>query len=173
MRAQLSTMCMVTAGMLLAGCTAMIDGRPVATPPSGIEPTFPTPRPTRETPAPDTTANPGSPAGDLTPQNGFVFIETRSGQTRCQLSVDEVGCESQFTDSPLIDGTPANGVILTPDGKVSWLLGNIGDIPAVTLDYRTYHALGWTIDASADGTRFTNDETGRGMVVAVEGVETF
>ena len=29
------------------------------------------------------------------------------------------------------------------------------------------------IVATEDGTRFTNDDTGRGMVVAIEGVETF
>ena len=53
------------------------------------------------------------------------------------------------------------------------MVGNLGAIPAVTLDYRTYSALGWTIEATRDGTRFTNDRTGHGMFVAVEGVETF
>ena len=67
----------------------------------------------------------------------------------------------------------ANGVRLTADGEVSWLVGNLGDIPAVTLDYRTYSAVGWTIDAGEDGTRFTNDRTGHGMIVAVEGVQAF
>ncbi|BBX19049.1 hypothetical protein MDUV_39090 [Mycolicibacterium duvalii] len=109
----------------------------------------------------------------LRPQNGYVFIETKSGKTRCQLNEQEVGCESTFADAPEIEGLPANGVRYTANGQLAWVLGNIGDIPAVTLDYRTYSAVGWTIDARADGTTFTNDRTGRGIMISVEGVETF
>lgn len=109
----------------------------------------------------------------LRPQNGYVFIETRSGQTRCQLSSDAVGCEAPFNDPPEVDGVPANGVNVTADGSLSWVVGNLGAIPAVTLDYRTYSAVGWTIEATSAGTRFTNDRTGHGMFVAVEGVESF
>jgi hypothetical protein len=122
-------------------------------------------------PAPVTPTRPG--AEELTPDNGYVFIETKSGKTRCQLSTEEVGCEAQFTNSPEVDGSPANGVRLTAGGEVSWVLGNLGDIPAVTLDYRKYSAVGWTIDAGEDGTRFTNDRSGHGMIVAVEGVQSF
>ena len=71
------------------------------------------------------------------------------------------------------DGVQANGVNVTADGTVEWLVGNLGDIPAVTLDYRTYRALGWTIVASSDGTRFTNGDTGHGMFVSIEKVETY
>ena len=109
----------------------------------------------------------------LTPENGYVFIETRSGKTRCQLNKDEVGCEAQFTNSPVMNGMHANGVRLTANGEVTWLVGNLGDIPVVTLDYRTYRAVAWTIDAREDGTRFTNDRTHHGMVVAVDGVQAF
>jgi hypothetical protein len=109
----------------------------------------------------------------LAPQDGYVFIETKSGKTRCQLSTAEVGCEAQFTNSPVLDGTHANGVRLTANGEVSWLVGNLGDIPVVTLDYRKYSAVGWTIDAGEDGTRFTNDSTGHGMTVSIDGVQAF
>ncbi|UXA20500.1 hypothetical protein [Mycobacterium sp. SMC-4] len=167
--------------MMLTGCTQNTAGRPVATPPDGQEPAFPTPRPPRTTPpSPTPSPTPGPeptrpPGGGevLQPQNGYVFIETKSGQTRCQINEQEVGCESAFTDSPEIEGIPANGVRYTANGQLAWVLGNIGDIPAVTLDYRTYSAAGWTIDARADGTTFTNDRTGRGIMVRVEGVETF
>ncbi len=71
------------------------------------------------------------------------------------------------------DGVRANGVNLSADGTVDWVLGNLGDIPVVTIDYRTYSAEGWTIAASSDGTRFTNDRTGHGMFVSVEKVETY
>jgi hypothetical protein len=102
-----------------------------------------------------------------------VFIETKSGQTRCQVSEDEVGCEAQFANAPTVDGSPANGVRLTANGDEKWILGNLGDIPVVTLDYRVYTALGWTIDAEEGGTKFVNDATGRGMFVSIEHVDVF
>jgi hypothetical protein len=163
---------------LLSGCQSTVQGHPVAGPQSQTptEPTFPTTRPSRPTPAPPTAATPTpqpTPGAQvLSPQNGYVFIETKSGKTRCQINEAEVGCESEFTNSPVIDGSPANGVRLSADGRLTWLVGNLGAIPAVTLDYRTYSALGWTIDAREDGTRFTNG-TGHGMTVAVDGVQAF
>lgn len=168
----------LAAGALLAGCQTGTSGTPVTSPDSPTEPSFPTSRPTRPTAAPPKTLTPRpsvpAPGADvLQPQDGYVFIETKSGQTRCQINEDEVGCEAQFTNSPIQDGVRTNGVRLTADGDVEWLVGNLGDIPVVTLDYRTYRALGWTIEASEDGTRFTNDSTGHGMVVAIEDVQTF
>lgn len=166
-------------GAVLSGCRASVPGTPVTSPRSPTEPSFPTSRPTAApprtlTPGPTSSATAAPPGAQvLQPENGYVFIETKSGRTRCQLDEDEVGCEAQFTNSPLLDGTRANGVRLTANGEVSWLVGNLGDIPAVTLDYRTYAAVGWTIEAGEDGTRFTNDRTRHGMVVAVDGVQAF
>lgn len=168
---------------LVAGCHSDIEGSPVTSPGSPTEPSFPTPRPSRSSPAPTspttTTMPPGTstapPRGGTTlqPANGYVFVQTKSGKTRCQVSQQDVGCESEFTDAPSVDGSPANGVQLTADGKMRWVLGNLGAIPAVTLDYGTYQAVGWTIEASSSGTRFTNNGSGHGMVVAVEHVQTF
>jgi hypothetical protein len=73
----------------------------------------------------------------------------------------------------LQDGQRANGVNLTADGNMSWIVGNLGDIPVQTIDYRTYSAVGWTIDATADGTRFTNQRSHHGMFVSIEKVDTF
>jgi hypothetical protein len=169
-------------GAVLTGCQTSIPGAPVTSPKAPTEPNFPTSRPIRPKAAPPPTVTPvptSSPpvavpgAEVLPPENGYVFIETKSSKTRCQLSTAEVGCEAQFTNSPVLDGTHANGVRLTADGQVSWLVGNLGDIPTVTLDYRTYSAVGWTIEADEAGTRFTNDRTGHGMVVAVDGVRAF
>jgi hypothetical protein len=167
-------------GAALTGCQTSTPGTAVTSPKSPTEPTFPTSRPTRPTAAPPTTVTPAptstaaAPGVEVLPQqNGYVFIETKSGKTRCQLNTAEVGCEAQFTNSPVLDGTRANGVRLTANGEVSWLVGNLGDIPVVTLDYRTYSAMGWTIDASEGGTRFTNDRTRHGMVVAIDGVQAF
>jgi hypothetical protein len=164
-------------GAMLTGCHTSTLGTPVTSPKSPTEPNFPTSRPTAAPPrtltptSSPTVAAPG--AEVLPPENGYVFIETKSGKTRCQLNEDEVGCEAQFTNSPVLDGGHANGVRLTPNGEISWLVGNLGDIPVVILDYRTYSAVGWTIDAGEDGTRFTNDSTGHGMTVSIDGAQAF
>jgi hypothetical protein len=175
--------------VLVAGCSTTIDGKPVAMPGAGpTEPSFPTPRqspipptatvppPTTSPGAPTTPASPTAPAGaiPLPPdQNGYVFIETKSGMTRCQINKDSVGCEAPFTNSPMQDGEHANGVNITAGGSVQWVLGNLGAIPTVTIDYNTYNAQGWTIIATAEGTRFTNNRTGHGMFVSIEKVNTF
>ena len=173
---------LLAVGVALTACHSRIEGAPVTSPPEPTEPSFPTPRPSRSSPvpSPSTTTPPApstsqAPAGatQLDPKDGYVFIQTKSGKTRCQVSSREVGCESQFTSSPIVGGSPANGVRVSSQGQIHWVVGDLGDIPAVTLDYRSYRALGWTIDARTDGTRFTNDASGHGMVVAVEGVQTF
>ncbi|MGW4096350.1 hypothetical protein [Mycobacterium sp. NPDC004974] len=173
---------LLAAGVLLSGCQSSIEGTPSTSPQSPTEPSFPTARPTRSSPAPSPSTTAAAPpssshapsgATPLQPENGYVFIETKSGRTRCQLSKQDVGCESNFTNAPVIDGEHANGIRLTPDGQIKWVVGNLGDIPVVTLDYRTYSAVGWTIDAREDGTRISNDGSGHGMVIAVEGVRTF
>jgi hypothetical protein len=172
----------LTLAAALAGCRTSTPGTPVINPNEPTEPSFPTSRPTRPTAAPPKTLTPAPPSSSsaaapgaevLPPENGYVFIETKSGKTRCQLNTAEVGCEAQFTTSPVLDGVPANGVRVTANGEVSWVVGNLGDIPVVTLDYRTYSAVGWTIEAREDGTRFTSDDTGHGMNVAIDGVQAF
>ncbi|MGO9222440.1 hypothetical protein [Mycobacterium sp.] len=177
----------LVSAMPVSGCSSSIEGTPVASPGAGpTEPTFPTPRPSTSTPAPpapSTTPGPSTAPGSPTApagaiplppdQNGYVFIETKSGVTRCQLNKDTVGCEAPFTNSPLQDGEHANGVSISADGKVQWVLGNLGAIPTVTIDYETYEAQGWKIDATADGTRFTNDRTGHGMFVSIDRVNTY
>ncbi len=84
-----------------------------------------------------------------------------------------MGCEAPFTNSPLKDGEHANGIHITSAGNVQWVLGNLGAIPTVTIDYKTYDAQGWTIVATKEGTRFSNNGTGHGMFVSVDKVDTF
>lgn len=171
---------------LVSGCSSIIGGRPVASPGAGpTEPSFPTPRSTPSSPSATAAPDPGAPAAPTGPtnpagaiplppdQNGYVFIETKSGVTRCQINKDTVGCEAPFTNSPLQEGEHANGVSITTGGKVQWVLGNLGAIPTVKIDYQTYAAQGWTIIAKADGTRFTNDQTKHGMFVSIDKVNTF
>ncbi len=165
----------------VAGCANTTAGRPESNAGNPTEPSFSTPRPTRSSPTPPTSSPPRTsaptaaptPAEALPSENGWSFIETKSGKTRCQLSRDEVGCEAPFTNAPTVDGVQANGIRLTADGQTEWLVGNLGDPPVVSLDYRTYTAQGWTIEAGEAGTKFTNDTTKHGMFVAVEKVDFF
>ena len=167
------------AAALLAGCDSSTPGSPTsALPGAGTSATStPTPsekaiRPVPVSPIPAPSAAPPT-AQALAPQNGYVFVATKSGQTRCQLSKDAVDCESTFANAPQVDGETAHGVRVTADGKLSWGLGNLGAIPTVTIDYQTYSAVGWTILAGAEGTRFTNAATGHGMFVSTAGVKAF
>lgn len=188
-RLRLALGCVGLIAIATAGCSSVIDGD-ASMPDQGTdcvvdctEPTGETATPsptTTRAPAPTSSAAPSPsptaaapPAEALPSENGWSFIQTKSGLTRCQISIDEVGCEAPFESSPTVDGSPANGVRVTADGSMQWVLGNLGAIPAVTIDYRTYSAQGWTIDAGFDGTRFTNDATGRGVFVSVQNVETF
>jgi len=170
---------LVLSAALIGGCHNVTHGNPVASPGAGpTEPTFPKAKPSIPAPAPSRPApSSGAPPAGAIPlppdPNGRVFIETKSGQTRCQIDSDSVGCEAQFTNSPMEDGSRANGVNVTAAGEVQWVVGNLGDIPTVTIDYQTYDAAGWTIVASESGTRFTNEHTGHGMFVSIEKVDTF
>lgn len=186
MNARLTAMIVLASGALLAGCQSTVPGTPQPNAQNPTEPTFPTSRPSRTTPTtssspsrpPSPTASPtgttARPPGEVLPaQNGYVFITTKSGRTRCQISAPEVGCEAPFTNAPVVNGLAANGVRVTASGRLEWVSGNLGDIPVVTVDYRTYSAVGWTIVAGEDGTRFTNDATRHGMFVAIERVDVF
>ncbi|BBX47705.1 hypothetical protein GCM10009641_19030 [Mycobacterium cookii] len=167
------------AGLLLSaalagGCSSDTEGKPVAAPGAGpAEPSMPKAKPSTTLPVPSS-ANPPAGAIPLQPDaNGRVFIETKSGQTRCQIDSESVGCEAEFTNSPMQEGEHTNGVNITATGDVKWVLGNLGDIPTVPIDYQTYDADGWTIAATESGTRFTNQHTGHGMFVSIEKVDTF
>ena len=50
---------------------------------------------------------------------------------------EEVGCESAFTNPPMQTVCPPTGCAHR-GGKVQWIVGNLGDIPVETIDYRTY-----------------------------------
>lgn len=170
---------------MTAGCSSTVDG--VASCPgcgNGSEPEFPTTRPsltpTSEPPTtssstPGTTTSEQPAGGETLPPNanGYVYIETKTGKTRCQISAENVGCESEFSDAPVVDGQPANGVEVSASGSNRWVLGNLGAMPTTAIDYATYSAVGWTIVADSTGTTFTNDATGHGMFVSTDRVDFF
>ena len=100
---------------LLAGCDSTTTGSPKSGLPSGETSAASTPTPSEKairpvpvSPIPVPSAVPPT-AQALAPQNGYVFIQTKSGKTRCQLDEQEVGCESAFTNAPEVEGEPANG----------------------------------------------------------------
>lgn len=165
--------------VLLAGCDSTTTGNPKSGLHTGESTAASTPTPTgkaiRPVPVSPLPAPRAVPPGAqvLTPQNGYVFVATKSGQTRCQLSTAEVDCESAFTNAPKVNGESANGVRVTAAGELSWVVGNLGAIPTVTIDYQTYSAVGWIILAGAEGTRFTNTGTGHGMFVSTGSVKAF
>ncbi len=182
-RIGLAAACLLTA--VMAGCSSTVDGVAICVGcGSDSEPEFPGSRPgtTAPTTPPTSASNVPTPTTGQRPSggqrlepnsNGYVYIETRSGLTRCQISADTVGCESEFTDSPTIDGQPANGVEVSASGSNRWVLGNLGAMPTTTIGYDTYAAVGWTIVADSTGTTFTNDGTGHGMFISTERVEFF
>lgn len=185
-RAAIAAALLATAAAL-SGCGGTVDG--VATCPgcgSGTEPDFPTPRPIPSTPTttssptptssqpkPTTTKAPSG--GEVLPANeaGYVYIETKSGRTRCQISADNVGCESDFADAPVVDGQKATGAEVSATGSNRWVVGNLGAMPTTTIDYATYHAVGWSIVADSTGTTFTNDSSGHGMFISTDRVDFF
>ena len=190
MKAGIAATLLATA-TVTAGCSSTVGG--LATCPgcgSATEPIPPTTRPSIATstepstttsgaPTPSSASTPSSSAqpggGQTLPPNanGYVYIETRSGKTRCQISADTVGCESDFSGAPVVDGQPATGVEVSATGSNRWVLGNLGAMPTTTIDYATYSAVGWTIVADGTGTTFTNDATGHGMFVSTDRVDFF
>ena len=106
-------------------------------------------------------------------ERGYAYFYTKSGNTYCGVDAEEVRCSAQFTNTPVQGSMHANAVRFNADGTVEYLIADADVRPELTLDYKTYSALGWTIDATTDGTWFTNDQTGHGMFVSVEKVEVY
>lgn len=189
MRARFAPAMVAGCCALLAGCSATVSGNGagVTVIRGGVGPGIATPAPA--TPAPVTTTTTTAPVTSSAPAsgaaataialpengNGFTFIQTRSGRTRCQISATSAGCQLVF-DQPrprTESGDEANGVNVTSDGSLSYVLGNLGAIDPETLDYKTYTARGWFIVANEYGTAFTHRTTGHGMVVSSRGAEAF
>ncbi|GAA4401523.1 hypothetical protein [Tsukamurella soli] len=154
------------------GVTVTVPGTVVApsATPTTVAPTPVAPRPTTGSPVGPAAATPIPVNG-----NGYTFVQTHSGKAQCQVSVGAVGCQVLFQQpGPRTDsGNPADGVNVTSGGEITYIEGNLGDPPYYTMEYTTYTSMGWTIQATLDGTRFTNDATGHGMYVNISGVQSF
>lgn len=136
------------------------------------------------------TSGPASPAS----ADGSTMYKTQSGKMRCFVSASEpqrsgrpaAVCETyaeetdgHFPQGPIIEYAPdgsgrANIVSVDDRGELKWDLGDLGGAQDTVMGYgQTYHANGWTILANTDGTRLTNDATGRGMSVSIDNVSSF
>ncbi len=112
----------------------------------------------------------------------YQYVRTVSGAVRCVISADHVGCERTsidgFPGAPRSQSGPGNFNIagVDADGTFDYGEGNIGGVDSaeMTLDYgRAVEINGWTVVPSFDGTHFTNDASGRGMFVSIDGVRPF
>ena len=101
-------------------------------------------------------------------------VHTRIPPMLCALGSDDadpavgpnVVCQGSFVAAPASD----DQAVITASGAFGYRSANIGigndQAPLDTLfPGRTYHIQGWTVVAGADGVRFSNDATGRGMLI--------
>jgi hypothetical protein len=135
-------------------------GRPPLPPPAAVIP--PTP------------SRPPAPVS-LPTHGGIVYVGTQSGKIACEVTPGTVACNVKFTvRTPIRYGTPANVVTISAVGAFDWGIGDTGEQQYRTLSYGTvYHAFGWTITPTSDGTTFMNDATAHGMTVNTEGALPF
>ncbi len=134
---------------------------------------------------PETPSVPPPPIATPPPPGDGVttYVRTKSGQMRCAVTATSVACERTSVDGfPQAPASSTAGVRwnlagVDARGVFSWNEGNIGG-PGVdddlVLEYGvTRQMSGWSVEARSDGTRFTNDATGRGMFVSIENVYAF
>lgn len=108
-------------------------------------------------------------------QYGYVVVQNAGGDTQCIVETTFIGCQTDGTTwQQHVDGSgPYHGVRVNTDGTGSWVDGNLGAAAPTTLANQTYRAQGWTIVAGSSGMRFTNDKTGHGALVSIDGVQPF
>ena len=147
----------VTAWIVLHGRSASTEA--ASAPASSMQPT----------PGPAQVSVPADPYGQ-------VHVRTASGQTVCAVTAGDVQCNVHFANQqgPARNGVPATGVAIDSRGAFQWLYGDPGDPTYVTMDDGTvYHALGWLITPTSQGTTFTCDATGHGMTLSGNGFTAF
>lgn len=103
---------------------------------------------------------------------GQVYVSSPE-HIRCVITTGEVCAQYDvFTESPLVEGGQANGVRISPAGQLTWVLGDLGGIPAIDLDATyDYTALGWTISARGGAVHLTNS-AGADVTITTSGVQT-
>ena len=83
--------------------------------------------------------------------------------------------ESQFARMRRLEARGARTTCMSPPtARCAGWSATLVVIPAVVkVDERIYYTLGWTIVATTENTRFTNDRTGHGMSVSIDEVGTY
>ena len=126
---------------------------------------------TTTTPQPTTTTNASLPVS-----GGAAYVITPTGKTACRVAGSRVDCYVEFNATAsreIVDGKPMTGVAFSPDGSMQWLTADRGDHDYTTLEYGSkFQALNWTIKSYSQGTIFTNDTTGMGMMISAQGFTT-
>lgn len=88
---------------------------------------------------------------------GQVYISSPEGIRAIVTTADVCAQYDVFAESPVIDGGRANGVRITADGELTWIVGDLGNIPVIELDGSyDYTALGWTVTARNGSLHFTS-----------------
>jgi hypothetical protein len=149
--------------------------------PSSVQPTPLSTAVATTPPSPSVAAPPPSPpppAPITLPRDSYgkVHVRTVSGHTVCAMTAGDVQCCVQFTKAlgPIDNGMPVTGVGVNSRGAWQWLYGDPGNPDYVTMAYGTvYHAMGWIITPTDQGTTFMYDATGHGMTLSVDGFSTF
>lgn len=113
------------------------------------------------------------------------FVTTESRTVGCVVTPGTVLCTGNFANAPTRCGeTPdcdPDGLgkrdhtvwVDAEGGGLQWNDSNFQsyDYTELVLTYgQVFHLKGWTVEPSSEGTRFTNDGTGRGMFVSRQGV---
>ena len=114
------------------------------------------------------------------------FVTTESGAAKCVITSDSVLCTGNFAKQPIGCGETqychqddsahaSHTVWVEADAEgLQWNDSNFqshGYTERVLTYGQVVDLEGWTVEPSSDGTRFTNDRTGRGMFVSREGVD--
>ena len=98
----------------------------------------------------------------------YAYVQTQSGNTLCSIGKHEVVCVGQPVGW-LPVGPGNNAAQVNEAGHLTFTsVGMVGD-PAKTVILRydqTYHLEGWTVLPTNQGTRFTNNQSGKGMFVS-------
>jgi hypothetical protein len=100
-------------------------------------------------------------------------VRKQSGKVECIIGSSSVSCYA----STGFQGSPSGGVdylaIVQSDGTFTWQnaggLGNCDGANISVLPYGSSQVFnGWNVQASDNGTTFTNQASGRGMFVSIE-----
>ncbi len=106
--------------------------------------------------------------------HGYVRVDTMSGATGCSITTELVACQTSSDNWRNADGRVYHTVSVSAGGEFHWVDADLGELQGrVPLGDQTYSAQGWTIVASPQDTKFTNDPSGHGMSVSDQRVTAF